>query len=117
LSNRVTTWGSFTGKDIKNFKNYEQFTSFFHQFKLILISGKWKDCELKDHDIEELCKHFQTVFLLWDGVFASARKINPMPEDAKIYGRFVKAIVAGHPQLELAITPKVHLMLKHWRSN
>ena len=53
------------------------------------------------------------MFLLWDGAFASARMINPRPEDAKIYGQFVEAAVAGHFQLGLNVTPKVHLMLKH----
>jgi hypothetical protein len=55
------------------------------------------------------------VFLLWDGAFASARMINPRPEDAKINGQFVEAAVAGHFQLGLNVTPKVHLMLKHVR--
>ena len=33
--------------------------------------------------------------------------------DATIYGQFVEAAIAGHLQLGLTITPKVHLMLKH----
>ena len=103
--------GSLTGKDIKKVMNSSSYL--FDQFKLILISGKRDGCELEDDHIEELCKHFQTVFLLWDGAFASARKIHPTPEDAKIYGQFVEAAVAGHLQLGLTITPKVHLMLKH----
>ena len=71
--------GSLTGKDIKKVMNNSSYL--FDQFKLILISGKRDGCELEDDHIEELCKHFQTAFLLWDGAFASARKINPTPEE------------------------------------
>ena len=103
--------GSLTGKDIKKVMNNSSYL--FDKFKLILISGKRDGCELEDDHIEELCNYFQTVFLLWDGAFASARIINPMPEDPTNYGQFAEAAVAGHLQLGLTITPKVHLMLKH----
>ena len=55
------------------------------------------------------------MFLLWDGAFASVRKIDPTMEDAENYEQFIDAAVAGHVQLGLTITPKVHLMLKHVR--
>jgi hypothetical protein len=105
--------GSLTGKDIKKVIN--NLTYLLEQFKSILISRKRDGCELNNDDMEELCKHFHTVFLLWDGAFAYARKINPTAEDAKIYEQFVEAAVAGHLRLGLTITPKVHLMLKHVR--
>ncbi len=103
--------GSLTGKDINKVMN--NVSNLFDQFKVILINGKRDDCELVDDQINELCNHFQTVFLLWDGAFASARKIDPTPEDAKMYGQFVDTAVVGHLQLGLTITPKVHHMLKH----
>jgi len=105
--------GSLTGKDIKKVMNNS--TYLFEEFASILKLGKRDDCEFSNDTIDTLCQHYHTVFLLWDGAFASARKINPTPEDAKIYEQFVEAAVAGHLRLGLTITPKVHLMLKHVR--
>jgi hypothetical protein len=103
--------GGLTGNDIKKVMNNA--TYLFEEFVSILKLGKRDVCELSNDAIDIVCQHFHSVFLLWDGVFASARKINSTFEDAEIYGQFVEAAVAGHLQLGLTITPKVHLMLKH----
>ena len=102
--------GSLNGKDIK--KVTYNVTYLFGEFSLFLKLGKWDNCEFSDA-IDALCQHFQSVFVLWDGAFSFARKINPPEEDAQTYGRFVDAPVTGHVNIGLTITPKVHLMLKH----
>jgi hypothetical protein len=88
-------------------------TYLFGQFSLFLKLGKWDNFELSNDAIDALCQHYQMVFVLWDGAFSFARKINPTKEDAQMYRRFVDAAVTGHVNLGLTITPKVHLMLKH----
>ena len=103
--------GSLTGKDIKKVVNNA--TYLFEEFASILKLGKRDDCELSNDAFNTLCQHFHTVFLLWNGAFASVRKINPMLEDAETYGQFVEAAIAGHLQLGLTITPEVHLLLQH----
>ncbi len=80
---------------------------------MFLKLGKRDNCELSNKSIDGVCHHFQTVFVLWDGAFSFARKINPMEENAQMFRQFVDAAVTGHVNLGLTITPKVHLMLKH----
>jgi hypothetical protein len=105
--------GSLNGKDIKKVMNNVSYL--FDEFSLILKSGKQSNCELSNNNIDKLCRHFQSVFLLWDGAFSYARTINPMANDAIAYQQFVDAAVIGHVSLGLTITPKAHLMLKHVR--
>jgi hypothetical protein len=98
--------GSLNGKDIKNVMN--NVSCLFDKFSLIFKSGKQINCELGDDNIDTLCRHFQSVFLLWDGVFSYARTINPTENDVIAYQQFVDAAVIGHVSLGLTITPKVH---------
>jgi hypothetical protein len=58
---------SLNGKDIKKVMNNVSYL--FDEFSSILKSGKRINCELSDDHIDTLCRHFQSVFLLWDGVF------------------------------------------------
>ena len=103
--------GSLNGKDIKKVMNNVSYL--FDEFASILKSGKRSNCELSDGHIDTLCRHFQSVFLLWDGAFSYARTINPTENDVTAYQQFVDAAVIGHVSLGLTITPKAHLMLKH----
>jgi hypothetical protein len=105
--------GSLNGKDIKNVMNNVSYL--FHEFSSILKSGKRSNCELSNDHIDTLCRHFQSVFLLWDGAFSYARTINPTENDVIAYQQFVDAAVIEHVSLGLTITPKAHLMLKHVR--
>jgi hypothetical protein len=75
--------------------------------------GKRKDCLLSDDDIGLLCLHFREVYVLWDGAFSLARKIDPTDEDTETYQRFVLAALQGSLTLQCSITPKVHAMLRH----
>ncbi len=102
--------GSLNGEDIKKVINNA--TYLFGEFSLFLKLGKRDNCELSNKNIHGVCHYFQTVFVLWDGVFSFARKINPMEEDVQMYGQFVGTAVTGHVNLGLTITLKVHLMLK-----
>ena len=101
------------GKDIKKVMNNVSYL--FDEFSSILKSGKRSNCELSNDNIDKLCGHFQSVFLLWDGAFSYARTINPTANDVIPYQQFVDATVIGHVSLGLTIIPKVHLMLKHVR--
>jgi hypothetical protein len=85
----------------------------FDQLAAILKEGKRKDCLLSDDDIGLLCLHFREVYVLWDGAFSLARKIDPTDEDTKTYQRFVLAALQGSLTLQCSITPKVHAMLRH----
>jgi hypothetical protein len=105
--------GSLNGKDIKKVMNNVSYL--FDEFSSILKSGKRSNCELSDDHIDTLCRHFQLVFLLWDGAFSYARTINPTENDVIAYQQFVDAAVIEHVSLGLTITPKAHLMLKHVR--
>jgi len=58
------------GKDIKQVMNNVSYL--FDEFSSILKSGKRSNCELSDDNIDTLCRHFQSVFLLWDGAFSYA---------------------------------------------
>ena len=53
------------------------------------------------------------MFVLWDGAFSYARKIDPIDHDCVQYRKYVTAAVLGHTNLGCSITPKVHLMWKH----
>ncbi len=59
------------------------------------------------------------MFVLWDGTFSLARTKNPDDVVISTYRMYVTAAVQGHTDINCAITPKVHLMLKHveWQMN
>jgi hypothetical protein len=97
--------GSLNGKDIKKVIN--NITYLFGEFSKLSKLGKRDNCELSNDAIDALCQHFQSVFVLWDGAFLFARKINLTQEDTRMYQRFVDATVNGHANLGLTITPKV----------
>ncbi len=80
----------------------------------ILKENRKEGCLFDDSHIDDLCSQFRAVFLLWDGVFSYARKIDPTEDDWAQYNQFVSAAVEGHINLGCSVTPnKVHLMLKH----
>jgi len=101
------------GKDIKKVMNNVSYP--FDKFSSKLKSGKLSNCKLSNDHIDTLCRHFQSVFLLWGGVFSYARTINPTENDVIAYQKFVDAAVSAHVSLGLTITPKAHLMLKYLR--
>jgi hypothetical protein len=103
--------GSLNGKDVKKVMNNA--SHIFDQFAAILKEGKRKDCLLSDDDIGLLCLHFWEAYVLWDGAFLLARKIDPTDEDAETYQRFALAALQGSLILQCSITPKVHAMLRH----
>ena len=103
--------GSLTGKDIKKVMNHA--AELFDTFAGILKDNRKEGCLFDDSDIDDLCSQFRAVFLLWDGVFSYARKIDPTEDDCAQYNQFVSAAVQGHTNLGCSVTPKVHLMLKH----
>lgn len=103
--------GSLNGKDVKKVMNNA--THIFDQLAAILKEGKRKDCLLSDDDIGLLCIHFREVYVLWDGAFSLARKIDPTDDDTETYQRFVWAALKGSLTLQCSITPKVHAMLRH----
>jgi hypothetical protein len=109
--------GSLNGKDIKKVMNNG--TYLFDKLALIFKEGKRPDCLLSDGNMDDLCLHFREVFVLWDGTFLLARTTNPDGRDISTYRTYVMAAVQGHTDLKCAITPKVHLMLKHveWQMN
>ena len=103
--------GSLNGKDVKKVMNNA--SHIFDQLAAILKEGKRKDCLMSDDDIGLLCLHFWEVYVLWDGAFSLARKIDPTDEDTETYQRFVLAALQGSLTLQCSITPKVHAMLRH----
>ncbi len=103
--------GSLNGKDVKKVMNNA--SHIFDQFAAIFKEGKRKDCLLSDDDIDLLCLHFWEVYVLWDGAFSLARKIDPTDKDAETYQRFTLAALQGSLILQCSTTPKVHAMLKH----
>jgi hypothetical protein len=88
-------------------------TYVFDQFASVFKQGKRCDCVLSEGEIDTLCLHFREVFVLWDGMLALARTINPDNTDRATYQSYIMAAVQGHTDLKCPITPKVHLMLKH----
>ena len=90
--------GSLNGKDIKKVMNNVSYL--FDEFSSILKSGKQSNCELSDDDFDTLCRHFQSVFLLWDGAFSYARTINPTENDVIAYQQFVDAASLGMSVLD-----------------
>ena len=103
--------GSLNGKDIKKVMNNATYV--FDQFAILFKEGRRPNCVLSEDEIDALCVHFREVFVLWDGAFSYARKIDPTEEDCARYEEFITAAVIGHVNLGCSVTPKVHLMWKH----
>ncbi len=74
---------------------------FGEKFLSILKTGKQDCCELSNAAIDALCGSFESAFVLWDGMFSFARKINPTRDDAEMYQQFVDAAIKGHVNLGL----------------
>ena len=51
------------------------------------------------------CVFIREVYVLWDGAFSLARKIDPTDEDTETYQRFVLAALKGSLTLQCSITP------------
>jgi hypothetical protein len=102
---------SLNGKDIKKVMNNATYV--FDQLALIFQEGKMPNYLLSDNNIAALCLQFRELFVLWDETFLEARTINPDKADIATHRMYVTAVVQGHTDLKCAITPKVHLMLKH----
>ncbi len=103
--------GALTGKDIR--KVMDNATELFDTFASILKKHKKEGCIFTGDKIDLLCDQFKAVFVLWDGAFSYARKIDPTEEDCARYEEFITAAVIGHVNLGCSVTPKVHLMWKH----
>ena len=78
---------------------------------------KREDCPLNDADIDALCNRFRQAFVLWDGAFSFASKVNPNRDDIALYCRFVKAAIRTHVEVGCSVTPKAHLMWVHVTCN
>ena len=74
--------GSLNGKDIK--KVMDNAAYIFDEFKLILKDGKRED-SIEDEYIDRMCEKYKSVFLLWDGAFSLARKVDPKEADIVMY--------------------------------
>ena len=85
----------------------------FAEFTSILKANKKKDCELCDACVDALCARLSRLFVLWDGAFSNASKLDPSTEDIIQYRRFVTAAVHAHVQEDLSATSKVYLTWNH----
>ena len=103
--------GSLTGKDIQ--KVMTNADEIFSIFAGILKANKKEDCKMSEDDIDILCSRFSNLFVLWDGAFSFASKIDPTTNDILQYKRFVTAAVFCHVAEGCNVTPKVHLMWRH----
>ncbi|KAL7532270.1 hypothetical protein ACHAXR_004530, partial [Thalassiosira sp. AJA248-18] len=104
-------FGSLTGKDIQ--KVVSNAEDICNMIAGILKRDRKGGCEYQPAAIDEMLKSFSDAFLLWDGAFSIASKVNPTPDDIKMYERYAKAAVYSHQGLGYNITHKVHLMYKH----
>ena len=103
--------GSLNGVDIK--KVIGNAAYIFDEFAVILKENKKADSPMSNAAIDKLCADTKQLFLLWDGAFALARKVNPTEEDCELYRQYVEAAVDCHVRMGCSITHKVHLMLVH----
>ena len=85
----------------------------FHKFAQILKQNKKAGCMYTNPEIDALCSRFGDLCTLWDGAFSLASTVDPDKATISAYSSFVMAAVCCHVDLELSITPKVHLMHKH----
>ena len=103
--------GTLHGKDVRKLMNDS--SDIFTLFADILKANKKEGCKYENSAIDEICKKYAPLCVLWDGAFSYASKMNPTAEDITMYLRFVTAAVHAHVELGLNVTPKVHLMWKH----
>ncbi|KAL7525693.1 hypothetical protein ACHAXR_001117, partial [Thalassiosira sp. AJA248-18] len=103
--------GSMTGKDIQKFMSNA--AEIFSLFAGILKANAKPDSPYTHPKIDDLCSTFSNLFVLWDGAFSFASRIDPSEDDIVQYKRFVTAAVHSHVGVGCKITPKVHLMWKH----
>ena len=103
--------GSLTGKDIQ--KVMANAPAIFLFFAGILVSKKKADWSITDEEIQAQCTKFANLFMLWDGAFSFASKIDPTSEDIASYNRFKRAAVFSHVKAGCNVTHKVHLMWRH----
>ena len=98
--------GSLNGKDIIKVMNnasyiFDQFTSLLHEGE-----GRRDGCTLTKEDIEKRCEEYKSAFLLWDGAFSFARKLNPENVDREMYRRFVTQELCISTQSSVALRTK-----------
>ena len=74
------------GKDIIKVMNNASYI--FDQFASLLNEGKRDGCTLTKEDIEKRCEEYKSAFLLWDGAFSFARKLNPESADREMYRKW-----------------------------
>mmetsp|Transcript_22814 Transcript_22814/g.32611 ORF Transcript_22814/g.32611 Transcript_22814/m.32611 type:complete len:415 (+) Transcript_22814:104-1348(+) len=103
--------GSLHGKDVQKLMSNAH--EIFESFAEILTENMKEGCEYKKEEIEQVCKNYATLCILWDGAFSYASKINPTEEDVNMFERFVTAAVHVHIAMGLNVTPKVHMMWAH----
>ena len=85
---------SLNDNDIRNVT--DNATYVFDQWALILKEGKREGCMLGPDAIVERCEEYKSAFLLWDGAFSFARKVNLTSDDRAMFRIFVDATVDGH---------------------
>ena len=74
--------GSLNGKDIKKVMDNTFFV--FDEFATILKAGCRND-SLTPKKIDKRCEEYKSAFLLWDGAFSMARKIDPTAQYRAMY--------------------------------
>lgn len=91
--------GSLHGKDVQKLMNnaYE----IFELFANILTENMKEGCKYTKEEIEQICKNYATLSILWDGAFSYASKVNPTVEYISMYERFVTAAVHVHVAMGL----------------
>jgi len=102
--------GSLNGKDIKKVMDNAFFV--FDEFATILKAGS-RNGSLTPEKIDERCEEYKSAFLLWDGAFSMARKIDPTAQDRAMYRRYMRGAIEAHGKIGCSITHKAHLMWRH----
>ena len=68
---------------------------------------------MTDPEIDEMCTKFKHLFQLWDGVYATARTVDPTEQHIELYDRFVDAAMELHLDVGCSLTHKCHLAWVH----
>ena len=71
----------------------ENASGIFTLFASILKANKKEGCQLENAKIDDLCTRFSNLFVLWDGAFSYASKLDPTADYSKNYRSFVTAAV------------------------
>ena len=86
--------GTLHGKDVRKLMN--DASEIFTTFATILKDNKNVDCKYNDGGIDEMCKKYATLCVLWDGAFSyAASKKNPSEYDIIMYERIFTAAVSS----------------------